>query len=303
MLSASGCMMSEMKSRSNVRVPDNSVPLESKPLLWPGMHGVICRLPPTVEALEMGSSEDHICLHMSNRVRLWAYTEGRVDSGYSVPGNLSLNTRQEQYSIRWEGEEATAMSLFLSPQLMQHTVAEVSSCDPERITLVRRFNFQDPLLYQFLLALYGEIESNGLFGRPYIEALGNALALHLLRHYASLRCSPSTLVGRRLSQRQIAQVRDYIYDHLGDGVSLAGMASTLGFSISYFTRLFRQATGVSPHQYVIRCRVERARELLLDSSLSLAEIAQHVGFSDQSHMHRHLKRSLGLTPGDLRSAL
>jgi AraC family transcriptional regulator len=51
---------------------------------------------------------------------------------------------------------------------------------------------------------------------------------------------------------------------------------------------------------VIQCRIERARHLLLDPTLTIAQVAQRVGFADQSHLHRHLKRSLGITPGDLR---
>ena len=71
-----------------------------------------------------------------------------------------------------------------------------------------------------------------------------------------------------------------------------------GRSPYHFIRLFRSATGTTPRQYVIRRRVERARELLVGGS-GIAEAAARVGFSSQSHLHRHVRKLLGLTPGEL----
>jgi AraC family transcriptional regulator len=64
----------------------------------------------------------------------------------------------------------------------------------------------------------------------------------------------------------------------------------------HFSRLFKQSTGHSPYQFVIKCRVERARELLLNSDLSIAQITYTVGFANQSHLTNHFKRMLGVTP-------
>lgn len=81
------------------------------------------------------------------------------------------------------------------------------------------------------------------------------------------------------------------------------MAACLNLSTSYFTRLFKETTGLSPYQYVIQCRVECARHLLCDLNLTVAEVAQRVGFTDQSHLHHHFKRSLGVTPAYLRGEM
>ena len=64
----------------------------------------------------------------------------------------------------------------------------------------------------------------------------------------------------------------------------------------YFSQLFKESTGITPHQYVIRCRIDRAKDLLKQGKLSIAEIAKEVGFVDQSHLHRHFKRLVGVTP-------
>ena len=78
------------------------------------------------------------------------------------------------------------------------------------------------------------------------------------------------------------------------------MAAIAHLSVYHFARQFKAATGVPPHQYVILRRVERARQLLQDGALPLAEVAACAGFSDQSQFSQHFKRVLGVTPGQFR---
>jgi AraC family transcriptional regulator len=91
-------------------------------------------------------------------------------------------------------------------------------------------------------------------------------------------------------------VTDYIYAHLDQDLSLSELAAIAQMSPHYFSQLFKRSIGITPHQYVIRVRVERAKELLTQGNLSIAEVAKTVGFVDQSHLHRHCKRLLGVTP-------
>ena len=80
------------------------------------------------------------------------------------------------------------------------------------------------------------------------------------------------------------------------------MAAVARLSAYHFARQFKVATGIPPHQYVITRRVERARQLLQEGTdLSLAEVAAHAGFSDQSQFTHHFKRVVGVTPGQFRT--
>ena len=80
------------------------------------------------------------------------------------------------------------------------------------------------------------------------------------------------------------------------------MTAISRLSPNYFGWLFQRATGLPPHQYVIARRVERAKELLQGGGdLSLAEVAAHAGFSDQSQFSHHFKRTVGVTPGQFRT--
>ncbi len=95
---------------------------------------------------------------------------------------------------------------------------------------------------------------------------------------------------------ELRRALDYIQNHLDAGMSLQEVADAAGLSTRYFAHLFKTSLGETPHQYVIRQRVERARSLLEQGSLSLAEVALAVGFYDQAHLTNNFKRLTGMTP-------
>ena len=84
--------------------------------------------------------------------------------------------------------------------------------------------------------------------------------------------------------------------YLDRDLTLTELAAIAQLSPNYFTRSFKQSTGFTPHQYVIRQRVEKAKQLLVEGQLAIADIALEVGFAHQSHLNRHFKRWVGVTP-------
>src|ERR1700677_178795 len=103
-----------------------------------------------------------------------------------------------------------------------------------------------------------------------------------------------------LSPGALRRVREYVEAHFSESTDLAVLASVAGLSIHHFARGFKQSAGVTPHYYLTQKRVERAQHLLTNTSLAVAEIAYSVGFSDQSHLTRHFRQILGVTPGQFR---
>jgi AraC family transcriptional regulator len=99
-----------------------------------------------------------------------------------------------------------------------------------------------------------------------------------------------------LTPQQLRRVTTYIREHASQDLTLEVLAHQIGFSPYYFARLFRQTTGESPHQFVLRERVAHARKLLTATDLSLAQVATESGFADQSHFTLVFKRALGVTP-------
>jgi AraC family transcriptional regulator len=99
-----------------------------------------------------------------------------------------------------------------------------------------------------------------------------------------------------LTERQLQLLLEFIREHLNEPLSLEALAQQVGFSPYHFTRVFRQALGASPHQFVLRQRLERARQLLEQTDLPLAQVAVACGFAHQSHMTQVFAQRLGCTP-------
>ena len=120
--------------------------------------------------------------------------------------------------------------------------------------------------------------------RPRLDALANAPL-------------PSQRAGfRGLPPRLVRHIQEYIETHLCESLHTKALALQAGFSTSHFARSFHRAVGVPPHEFVIRRRIARAQELLLQTDSGLADIALATGFSDQSHFCRRFHQLAGLPP-------
>ena len=190
------------------------------------------------------------------------------------------------------------LHLFLRPAFIGAVAAE-AGVYPDRVEIVPTIGARDPRFEQIGLALLGELHADGLGGRLYAESLATLLAVQLLRHQSAAGL-PTPRPASRLSPAMLGRASEYVEAHLGDDLSLAALSEAIGLSPYHFARLFRASTGLSPHQYVIRRRVERARQLLSSTDRTLAAIAQDVGFASGSHLATHVKRLLGVSPSRLR---
>lgn len=104
--------------------------------------------------------------------------------------------------------------------------------------------------------------------------------------------------NRKLTDDDLLAVTDYIRRHIDKPIAIESLATVVGISASCFTRLFKQATGSTPHCYVVAQRIEAAKQLLAkDPRPSIASIASQTGFSDQAHLTRTFRRVTGRTPG------
>jgi AraC-like DNA-binding protein len=114
------------------------------------------------------------------------------------------------------------------------------------------------------------------------------------------RLPPAPQAQGGLSPGAMRRVREYVEVHLGESIDLSMLAGVAGLSVHHFARQFKQSAGVTPHVYLTQKRVERAQEMLVQTDLSLAEIAFAVGFFDQGHLARHFRHMFGTTPREFR---
>ncbi|MBD2772832.1 helix-turn-helix transcriptional regulator [Iningainema sp. BLCCT55] len=194
-------------------------------------------------------------------------------------------------------QESEFIALTLEADFVSQIAYE--SVNPDVVEIIPHFSKPDPLIYQIGLALKSALQSGRPSSRLYADSMATALSAHLLQHYSAPTHFWKEYCGG-LPKHKLQRVIEYIIDHLSDQVLLQKMASEVGMSQYHFSRLFKQSTGLSPYQYVIHCRIERAKILLLSSKLSISEVASVVGFPDQSQFTRHFKRLTGVTPKEVR---
>lgn len=206
-----------------------------------------------------------------------------------IPAGLELEGRSDF------PERIRHVLLLLDPDALGAAMGtEVSS---DRMDLAYRPHLADPAIASQMRALQAELDEPGLLGRLYAESLCCEIAVRLLRK--CLKASTAPARGGLASYR-LRMVRDYMEENLASEMTLADLAAIAGISHTHFCRAFHASTGVPPHRYIIARRVERAKGLLADGDMRIAEIAIAVGFGDQSHMTKHFRSLVGTTPGRFR---
>jgi AraC family transcriptional regulator len=215
-------------------------------------------------------------------------------------GAISLVPAGSPARWRWSGPKDT-LNVYLEPGLVERVAAEAFGLDPARLTVPPLDGLDLPHLRAAMAAVDAELTAAGAGGPLAAESLANVLAVHLIRHVLTPRL-PARAPDGALPRGRLRAVVEYIEEHLDGGPTLGQLAAVAGLSAYHFARQFKAATGLPPHQYVILRRVERAKQLLrAGTDLSLAEVAAHVGFSDQSQFCQHFKRLVGVTPGQFRT--
>lgn len=187
--------------------------------------------------------------------------------------------------------------LFLHPIFVKQIASDLAIGD--RIELIPKHDTNDPSLTQLGLLLKTDLEEGHQSGLLYRESLATAFAARLLNHHAVCRVTTPSTSG--LSSQRLQILLDYIHESLAQDLSLADLAKLVGLSKYHLCHVFKHQMGISLHQYVIQQRVERAKQLLKHRGMTITAIAQDCGFSSHSHLTRHFKRLVGVTPQVARS--
>jgi AraC family transcriptional regulator len=235
-----------------------------------------------------------ICINYSDSILpIQVSVEGKSKSLQAIPGGFGLypaNLAQEFLSL----EATSFLDLYLEPTLIVQTGVEL--CDKDHIELIPNLEYGlDPLIYQIAVTLKTALEVDRSGSKLYADVMTTALVARLIEQYSVHRPVIKDRSGE-LTQQQFQQVTSYIHECFDQDLSLAELANLVQLSPYHFARLFKRSTGLPPHKYLLQYRIERAKQLLLERELSIAEVACMVGFSSQGHLNYHFKRLVGVTP-------
>lgn len=273
----------------------------SEDMGWSGIHVEEYLLSPNEMAL--APRPEHVfCLNLGQSLQLLREYDGCVHSAPSNTGSLSLIPAGVPSRWAWN-QLANILLLRLETTFVSKVAIEMGWCGSGRIEITNQCGTHDPQVWHLALLFQTELKQSGSGMRLYGDSLAIALAVHLLHHYSSF---PQTvqLSNTRLPKTAIRQVVKYIQENLTENLSLENLSVLADVSPNYFVSLFKQSMGLTPHQYIVGCRVERAKQLLQQrQDLTIAQIADRVGFADQSHLCRQMRQVLGVTPKQVRQGV
>jgi AraC family transcriptional regulator len=254
-----------------------------------GIQSVTC----PIGELENPQDDHHVLyFHTGRPVQLTCRLDGReLGGGLHSPGNFCVVPAG--VPSRWDMEaRADSMLLRFSPLLVQETARSLK-LKAAQAALEPLLQMRDPHLEYIGWLVKSETEAGFPCGNLFLESAAEAIAARLLRRQNHRTDSPRPY-RYSLPKWRLRAVCDYIWANLDQDLSLTALAEIAGFSVSHFKPLFRQAMGMPVHRYVVECRVERARQLLVQGELQMGDIALEAGFAHSSHMVRCLRRVLGI---------
>jgi AraC family transcriptional regulator len=270
---------------------------------WSGIQLAYHRQP-SMDVPEMANSQHMVIVPLGHQaVDFELIIEGRKQAvSYreeDYRGCIEIYPADLPFGLRSHSTVKTmeVIHCYLEPAFLAQIAYE--SVNPDRVELSQTPKKVDLLIYQIGLALKSSLEENGAGSRFYADSMATALAAHLLRYY-STRNHDFREYEDGLSKQKLRQAVEYIQAHLGEDLSLGEIANQLGMSQYYFCRLFKRSTGMSPHQYLIRQRVEQAKHLLKQSEQSITSVALECGFANQSHFAKCFRQCTGMNPKHFR---
>lgn len=249
-----------------------------------------------VEARARTADDSHLlCIALRRmNVRL-SVSDRLVQDGVVMPGTLHVTGPGVPAECIFRGAY-DALHLHIENELIEECASAVS--DRHGGLPTDRPPVHDPVIEQLGMTLLSSEHLDGVFGPIYADCLGTAIVSRLL----ALRPGAPNATPARDKHRvadlpkwRLRRVLDYIDAHLAEQITLADLAAAAGLTRMHFAAQFRAATGLRPHEYLLRLRVERA-QLLLCQNVPTVDVALAVGFSSQPHFTAVFKRFIGQPP-------
>jgi AraC family transcriptional regulator len=217
--------------------------------------------------------------------------EGRLQGSWVREPFVTVIPARQRYTVH-RSRHCDLIAIALDQSFLEKKVLEATGLPaPE---LVARYAAVDPLIRAIGNRLITEFQTATLPCAPCLESLAGVLAIHLAAYYGAQGAVIHAVAG--LSPHKLSRVQAFINEHFGESIAVRQLAGLVHMSPYHFARMFKKATGQPPHAYITMRRLERARELLVDSELPLVEVAASVGFQTQAHFTEVFHKHTGVTP-------
>jgi AraC family transcriptional regulator len=159
--------------------------------------------------------------------------------------------------------------------------------------------FADSRLSALVAAARAEMVAGFPSGRLFLDSVEQALAVTLVKGHA-VRHRPVQIYQGGLGSARLRRIKELVHAKMEDDLSLDEMAQSVGLSTAHFARMFRKSTGATPHQFVLRQRLERAKAMLRAPDARVLDVAVACGFKTQQHFAQVFRDAWGVSPTEYR---
>jgi AraC family transcriptional regulator len=264
---------------------------------WPGITAHFVRIAaPVTYDFKLSSSLNYVALHDFHRVDGETIVSG-------LPPSYAKDLRGKLAFIP-AGCDIEGWTQIEKPASIVIIMIDSAVVNRQPIDLTRlppRIDFDDPTLRSLMLRFQAILDDPSLDVPGYAETLADLLTFELTRVTSSQSAPMSNQCG--LTSSQMRLITEYMDSHLNEKITISALAALVNLTRFHFMRAFKQTAGVPPLQYMIRLRVDRAKELLAERQTSVTEIAGRTGFGSPILMSRAFRRVLGTTPSALRRSI
>jgi AraC family transcriptional regulator len=226
----------------------------------------------------------------------WGSRRSAMDKFDYVAGDLALCDR---HVGEWVGIMATP---HLQLGISDAPLMAASDGAYGEVALRAQRKFADPRLGALVAAAHAEMVAGFPSGRLFLDSIEQAMAVTLVNGHA-LRHRPVQMYKGGLGAARLRKIKEMVHAKIEDDLSLDEMAQSVGLSTAHFARMFRKSTHETPHQFVLRQRVERAKAMLRAPNARVLDVAVACGFKTQQHFAQVFRDVWGVSPTEYRQAL
>jgi AraC family transcriptional regulator len=281
--------------------PGVQVLLSSDSRAWSSLYASVQRESP-FEGTFAAVADLAMVLHLDGPVMVHCRTPRGENSRLNQAGAIVTIPGEMDFRIRLGGS-ARSLHLYLRRALINEVAADIIDRDPTHVEILPRFGEHDRLMEALMRGLIDALREEDQSAKPYVDHLTRALAARLIRQHSTATFGANRAAAAApIAKANLNKAIDFVEANLDQSIGLPAIAEAAGLSVSHFARQFRAAVGEAPHQYLLRRRIENAKQRLAKTDASIAEIAFTCGFANQEHLTRILKRTCGFSPAAYRKA-
>ncbi len=247
--------------------------------------------------------EDQLIVwHRNGPVHIAGQGGGQAYSEIMPPDSIHLIPGGSEFSVDL-GADVETMHIYLRRELLQEVANTVLGRAISDISIQPRLLHHDPILRSMLETINTALDPACGFSNPEIDYMARTIGAHLVRRYSNIQEATSRDSFLRPLENLphcLTAALEFMNRNIDASIRVEDVAEAAQTSVGHLTREFRVHFGMPPHRYLIKLRVNRARDLLASTDLPIAVIAFECGFSHQEHLTRHFKRELDATPAAYR---